>query len=115
MDDTLQAICRGYLSRLRDVAKRHGLGVWIDDVIGKNASGECKGTMEEVEMLSRIVDDERLARKDIPKLFGTSYRKCESMGYFGKIKRLKRVGIYSKISALLFKENVDKVNKVVDG
>jgi len=106
MDDTLQAICRGYLSRLRGVAKRHGLGVWVDDMIGKNARGECKGTMEEVEMLSRIVDDERLERKDIPKLFGTSYRKCESMGYFGKIKRLRRVGIYSKISALLFKERV---------
>lgn len=112
MDDTLQAICRGYLSRLRDVAKRHGLGVWVDDMIGKNASGECKGTMEEVEMLSRIVDDERLERKDIPKLFGTSYRKCESMGYFGKIKRLRRVGIYSKISALLFKENVKNDKEV---
>ena len=103
MDDALQTICRDYLSRMRGVAKRYGLSLWIDDLISRNARKECVGTLEEVELLSRMVDDERIARKDIPRLMGESYRKCDAKGYFGKIRRLRRVGIYSKVSAMLLK------------
>lgn len=54
-------------------------------------------------MLARCVDDERISRTDIPKLLGESYRKSENNGVFDRIKKLKRVGIYSKVSALIYK------------
>ena len=99
-NETLQALCRDYLSRLRYMAKKHGIDV--DSIIRANRKGECSGTKHEVQMLSRMVDDERIARNDIPKLLGESYRQVESDGVFNKIKKLRHVGIYSKVSALLF-------------
>ena len=98
--ETLQALCRDYLSRLRYMAKKHGIDV--DSIICANRKGECSGTEHEVQMLSRMVDDERISRTEIPKLLGESYRQSESDGVFGKIKKLRHVGIYSKVSALLF-------------
>lgn len=86
------------------MARKHGIDV--DSIIRANRKGECSGTEHEVQMLSRLVDDERLSRKDIPKVVGQSYRQCCENGVFEKIKTLKRVGIYSKVSALLFKERV---------
>lgn len=100
-NDTLQAMAREYLSRLRYMAKKHGIDV--DSIIRANKRNECEATKKEVEMLARCVDDERISRADIPKLLGESYRQVESDGVFGKIKKLRRVGIYSKVSALLFK------------
>ena len=100
-DETLQALCRDYLSRLRYMAKKHGIDV--DSIIRANRRKECEATNKEVEMLARCVDDERISRTDIPKLLGESYRQSESRGVFDKIKKLRRVGIYSKVSALLFK------------
>jgi hypothetical protein len=83
------------------MAKKHGIDV--DSIIRANRRKECEATNKEVEMLARCVDDERISRTDIPKLLGESYRKSESDGVFERIKKLKRVGIYSKVSALLFK------------
>lgn len=100
-NETLQALCRDYLGKLRYMAKKHGIDV--DSIIRENRKGECSGTEHEVQMLSRMVDDERIARNDIPKLLGESYRKVESDGVFERIKKLKRVGIYSKVSALLYR------------
>ena len=100
-NETLQALCRDYLTRLRYIGKKHGIDV--DSIIRANRKGECSGTEHEVQMLSRMVDDERISRTDIPKLLGESYRQSESRGVFDKIKKLRRVGIYSKVSALLFK------------
>ena len=100
-NETLQALCCDYLGRLRYMAKKHGIDV--DSIIRANRKGECSGTEHEVQMLSRMVDDERISRTDIPKLLGESYRKSESDGVFERIKKLKRVGIYSKVSALLYK------------
>ena len=100
-NETLQALCRDYLGRLRYMAKKHGIDV--DGIIRANRRNECEATQKEVEMLARCVDDERIARNDIPKLLGESYRKVESDGVFERIKRLHHVGTYSKISALLFK------------
>ena len=53
-------------------------------------------------MLSRLVDEERIARKDIPQIMGKSYRQCCEDGTFNKIERLPHQGIYSRVSALLF-------------
>lgn len=100
-NESLQALCRGYLRRLRYTASKHGLGTWVDDVIRANRRGECEATEREVGLLSRAVDDERISRKDIPAVLGKSYRECCDDGDFDRIKKLKRTGIYSKISALL--------------
>lgn len=99
-NETLQALCRDYLLRLRYMAKKHGIDV--DSIIRANKRNECEATQKEVEMLARCVDDERISRADIPKLLGESYRKSESAGVFDRIKKLRHVGIYSKVSALLF-------------
>lgn len=98
--DVLQSLCREYLSRLRYMGKKHGIDV--DAIIRANKRNECEATEKEVSMLSRLVDDERVSRKDIPEFVGKSYRQCYDDGTFDKIKTLKRVGIYSKVSALLF-------------
>lgn len=100
-NETIQALCRDYLLRLRYMAKKHGIDV--DSIIRANRKGECSGTEHEVQMLSRMVDDERVSRTDIPKMLGESYRKSESDGVFDKIKKLRHVGIYSKVSALIYK------------
>lgn len=98
-NETLQALCRDYLGKLRYMAKKHGIDV--DSIIRANRRKECEATRKEVELLSRACDDERISRTDIPKLLGESYRKSEGRGVFSKIKKLKRVGIYSKIGAIL--------------
>ena len=110
-NETLQALCRDYLGKLRYMAKKHGIDV--DSIIRANRKGECSGTEHEVQMLSRMVDDERISRTDIPKLLGESYRKSESDGVFDKIKKLRHVGIYSKVSALIYKSkrNENERNK----
>lgn len=110
-NETLQALCRDYLDRLRYMAKKHGIDV--DSIIRANKNGDCSGTEYECRMLARMVDDERIARNDIPKLLGESYRKVESDGVFDKIKKLRHVGIYSKVSALIYKNkrNENERNK----
>ena len=99
----LQRICREYLSKLKGMAKRHGLSDVLANLIEANRRQECVGTEREVQMLSRMVDDERISRTDIPNLLGKSYRQCCEDGDFDKIERLKRVGIYSKVNVLLWK------------
>ena len=107
-NETLQVLCRDYLLRLRYMAKKHGIDV--DSIIRANKRNECEATQKEVEMLARCVDDERISRTEIPKLLGESYRQSESTGVFEKIKKLRHVGIYSKVSALLYK-NKNNGNK----
>lgn len=58
----LQRICREYLSKLNGVAKRHGLGDVLANLIEANRREECEATEMEVNALSRFCDDERLAR-----------------------------------------------------
>lgn len=100
-NDTLQALCRDYLGRLRHIGKKHGIDV--DGLIRLNRQKKCEATNREVEMLSRCVDDERISRTDIPKVLGKSYRQAYEDGDFERIKKLKHQGIYSKVSALLYK------------
>ena len=98
--ETLQALCRDYLGKLRYIGKKHDIDV--DSIIQMNLRGECSGTEEELELLSRACDDERVSRTDIPKILGKSYRQANEDGNFERIKKLKHQGIYSKVSALLF-------------
>lgn len=100
-NETLQALCRSYLSRLRYMAKKHGIDV--DSIIRANKRKECEATNKEVEMLSRCVDDERLSRTEVPVVLGKSYRQANEDCDFDRIKKLKHQGIYSKVSALLYK------------
>ena len=99
----LQKLCREYLSRLKDKAKQYGLSSWLQDIIEQNKRNECYATEEEVEMLSRILDEERIVRTDVPKILEKSYRQCVDDEDFDNIKHLKRVGIYSKVSTILYK------------
>lgn len=105
-NDAMQELCRKYLSMLRGIASKYGLIKPLNDLINMNRRNECSGTEQEVEMLARMVDDERISRNDIPKLFGMSYRMCYERGYFDHIKKLKNNGTYSKVSALLHKSEI---------
>lgn len=102
-NETLQSLCRGYLTRLRHIGLKYGIDVL--PIIILNKRNECEGTEREVQMLSRMVDDERVSRTDIPKILGKSYRQAYEDGDFEKIKKLKHQGTYSKVSALLYKYN----------
>lgn len=105
----LQNICRKYLKKLSDVATCHGLGGWLKATIEANERGECKATEEEVELLARMVNKERVQRKDIPHMLGKSYRQCVDDEDFYEIKKLPYVGIYSRISVLLHKYKIKKL------
>ena len=100
-NETLQALCRDYLTRLRYMGKKHGIDV--DSLIAMNRRKECSATKHEVELLSRACDDERISRTEVPKILGKSYRQSNEDGDFDRIKKLKHQGIYSKVSALLYK------------
>ena len=112
--DVLQSLCREYLSRLRYMAEKHGLLSWVDETIKANRRHECEATKKEVEMLSRLLNDERVSRTDIPKILGKSYRQANDDEDFERVKKLKHKGIYSKVSALLFaakQKKDEKINK----
>ena len=101
MNDDLQAIARNYLRRLRYMARKHGLGNWLDGVIRENRRGECEATENEVRMLSRLCDDDSIKRADIPQMLGKSYRQCVDDEDFEHLRTVRRRGIYDKVSALL--------------
>ena len=102
-NETLQSLCRGYLAKLRNTAGELGLLPWLNKTIEDSEAEKCEATDEQVEMLARMCDDERVSRSDVPKLLGKSYRKSFEDGDFENIKTLKHVGIYSKVKTLLFK------------
>ena len=99
-NETLQALCRDYLGKLRYMGKKHGIDV--DGLIRLNLQKKCEATQRDVELLSRAVDDERISRTEVPKILGKSYRKANEDEDFEHIKKLKHQGIYSKVSTLLF-------------
>lgn len=100
-NEHLQALCRQYLGRLRHVAGKHGLRIQLSDIIKANRRGECAATRQEVDMLSRMVGEERIERQQVPEVLGKSYRRCVEDGDFERLDKLPRVGIYSKVSAIL--------------
>jgi hypothetical protein len=105
-NETLQAMAREYLSRLRYMAKKHDLLSWLNSTIHANKDGSCEATEKEVQMLSRLCDDERVARTDVPMMLDKSYRQCFDDGDFDKIKKFTRLGIYSKVSTLLYADKI---------
>ena len=107
-NETLQALCRDYLSKLRRLGKRHGIDV--DGLIAMNRRKECSATEHEVELLSRVCDDERVSRAEVPKILGKTYRQANDDGDFDRIKRLKHVGIFSKVSAILLGKELEILN-----
>ena len=96
----LQATVRGYLKRLSNVAKKYGLMPWLEDIICQNKNGECEATLKEADMLSRMVDDDRIALHDIPSLLRVSYRKMLESNVLMGIRKLPHKGNYSKLDAL---------------
>ena len=106
-NDKLQALCRDYLQRLRNIATKHGLAPQLNALLVANANKTCVATEQEVEMLSRTCDDERVSRVDVAKILDKSYRYCNENGIFDKIKKLSNTGIYSKVSALLYQVEQD--------
>lgn len=100
-NEKLQELCRYYLSRLKEAASKRGLLTWVENIINENKNGHCVATEQEVELLSRCVNDERIARQDIPTILDKSYRQCVDDEDFEKIKKLPHVGIYSKVHTLL--------------
>lgn len=86
------------------MARKHGLEDFVVNLKRENKRGECVCTEREVQMLSRMVNDERVSRNDVPKILGKSYRQCNDDGTFDKIAKLPSVGVYSKVSTLLLKD-----------
>ena len=106
--DVLQSLCREYLSRLRYMAEKHGLLPWVNETIKANRRRECEATKKEVEMLSRLCNDERVTRTDVPKMLGKSYRQSVDDDDFSRIRHLPRLGTYLKLDALLLKNEQRK-------
>ena len=109
-DDTLQSLCREYLTRLRYTARKHGLDGWLSTILRLNKRKECEATQREVDMLARMVDDERASRLDIPVILGKTYRSCVDDGDFNKIRKLRHVGTYSKTDAIIYANNKRNAN-----
>lgn len=107
-NNELQALCRKYLLKLRYMASKYGLAHFIDETIKLNKRGECSGTEYECEMLARMCNDERVSRIDVPKILNKPYKQCFDDDDFGKIKKLPRIGIYSKVSAMLYNAQQNK-------
>ena len=110
-NETLQSMCRDYLSRLRYMAKKHGLLPQLNNLISMNKRRECVGTEREVQMLSRMVNDERVTRTDVPKMLGKSYRQSVDDDDFSRIRHLPRLGTYLKLDALILKDKQKRKNK----
>ena len=107
-NETLQALCRDYLGKLRYMGKKHGIDV--DSIIRANKRKECSGTEYECQMLARMCDDERVSRIEVPKILRKSYRQANEDGDFDRIKRLRHQGIFSKVSAILLGKELEILN-----
>lgn len=106
----LRQICRNYLQRLRHMAKKRGLTSWLEQAIQDTKRKDCEPTEHECEMLARLVDDERIQRTEVPPLLCKTYRECFDNNDFENIKRLKHVGLYSKVDTMLYAESLKHKN-----
>lgn len=88
------------------MADTHGLTSWLNQAIKDTKRKDCEPTEKECAMLSRLVDDERLTRVEVPPILCKGYHKCFNDDDFDKIKKLKRVGIYSKVDTMLYAESL---------
>ena len=110
-NNALQKLCRHYLRKLRYYADKHKLSDVLNELIERNSRKECVATEKEVMLLSRAVDDERLTRVEVPPILGKGYQDCFNDDDFDKIKKLKRVGIYSKVNTMLYAESLKHKSK----
>lgn len=99
-EEALKEICVRYLEKLKRVAAKHGLLPWVEDTITAAKENRCAPTEDECEMLARCVDEERIHCLDVPKFLGISYRAAFEGGILENIKKLPRVGIYSKTDVI---------------
>lgn len=108
-DDNLQAIARDYLSRLRYMARKHGLDGWLTGVIRDNREKRCEATEKEVRMLAGLCDDMNVKRTDVPKILKRSYRYCVDQNIFERIRtNTVNRAIYDKVSVLLLSGKLNK-------
>lgn len=89
---------------LLPLAKTLGLQDFVNDTIEKNEKGQCIATKEQVDLLSKMCDDDKIRRDEIPQYAGISYRQCVLIDIFPFIRKFENKGQYSKIDAMLFKE-----------
>lgn len=108
--ETLQTIARTYLAKMKTLAKKHRLDGWLNEVINANKRGECVAPKQEVDVLARMVDEERIGRREIPDLIGISYRTMNDNDLYEKVRKLGHVGVYSKNDALLLKAEMENEN-----
>lgn len=102
----LRQICRRYLQRLRRMANKHGLTSWLNQAIKDTKREDCEPTEYECQMLSRMVDDERLKYNEVHKIIGKGYQDCFEDDDFDKIKKLRPLGRYSKVDTMLYAESL---------
>lgn len=93
------------------MAEKHGLTSWLNQAINDTKRKDCEPTEKECAMLSRLVDDERLTRVEVPPILCKGYQDCFNDDDFDKIKKLKRVGIYSKVDTMLYAEKLKENSK----
>ena len=108
-DNSLQVLCRNYLKRLLRNAEKVGLHDDVQRLIGENEKGDCFSTKEQVDMLSRMVEDSNIRLDEIPKMLNVSYRYMDEHGYFKTmIRKFKNKGNFSKVDTLLLKDKLKK-------
>lgn len=106
----LQKLARKYLHRVSVLADKYNLKNWVQQMLKSNIKGECIASKDDVELLAKIVEDDCIKVKDIPKLLGVSYRHIVDNNI--KFKKLEDRGHISKVDVLLIKERLkDKLKK----
>lgn len=90
----LQQLCRKYLKKLYRKARDIGLDEFVEKTIAENENGRCTATVEQIK------------REEIPNLLGLSYRKCNEQKIFKRIRKFKDKGIYSKVDAIILKDQM---------
>ena len=120
-DNALQTMCRDYLDKLKFRARKFGLYKLVTDLIDANTRHECKASEQDVDMLARMCNDDRIGMNDIPPLLGKSYRRCFEDEDFARIKRSNTRKSYNKVSAILlatdlaFERVKQQGKKLIDG
>lgn len=105
--DVLQKLARSYLSRIRNKAITAPFTDAVDKLITDNKKGSCVATKEQVDVLSRIVDDNNIKLHDISKEIDISYRYLEENDIIKKnIRKFKDKGHYSKVDVMILKDKL---------
>ena len=102
----LQQLCRKYLKKLYRKARDIGLDKFVERTIAENENGRCTATVEQVNMLASMCEDNRVKREEIPNIVGKSYRFCLTGNLFKRIRKFKDKGIYSKVDAIILKDKL---------